>query len=162
MDFVSIILMVLAWLIVVGGVVGLVLPILPGPLLILAGLFMAAWVERFLYVGSGTITILVLLTVAAFGLDFLAGAFGAKRFGGNQRAVAGATIGALGGLFFGVIGVFLGPFIGAIIGQISTRDSFKNAGKAGIGVWLGLALGTAAKVSIGFAMIGIYLVVRLF
>ena len=162
MDFVHILLMVLAWLIVVGGVIGLVLPILPGPLLILAGLIMAAWLEKFLYIGAGTITVLIVLTVVAFALDFLAGALGARRFGGNRRAVAGASIGALVGLFFGLIGVFLGPFIGAMIGQITTRDSIKNAGKAGIGVWLGIALGTAAKVTIGFAMIGIYLIVRFF
>ena len=162
MDFVTVLMLILAYLIVAGGIAGLVLPILPGPFLIFAGLTMAAWLENFDYVGTGTILLLGILMVAAFGIDFLAGALGVKRFGGSQRAVFGALVGSVVGLFFALPGIIFGPFIGAVIGQISNRDSFRDAGKAGLGVWLGIVLGTAAKVTIGLVMVGIYILVRFF
>jgi uncharacterized protein YqgC (DUF456 family) len=162
MDTSSVLLLILAAVIVVTGLVGLVIPLLPGAFLIFAGLVFAAWVEDFAYVGGITITILAILMILTYLIDFLAGAFGAKRFGGSRRAIIGATIGAIIGIFFGLIGIIIGPFIGAVIGQLSVQNNLQDAGRAGFGTWLGLVLGIASKVTIGFIMIGIYLLARLF
>ena len=114
---------------------------------------------------GGLIPWLVALGVMAaltYAVDFLAGAFGARRFGASRRAVIGAVLGAVVGLFFGIPGVLLGPFVGAVLGELSTRSDLKSAGRAGFGATLGLALGVAAKLSLAFAMVGIFLVVRFF
>lgn len=157
---------VLLWsvvaLLVLGGLAGLLLPVLPGGPLLLAGLVLAAWIEDFAYVGWGTIAVLAALTLLTYLADFVAGALGARRYGASPRAVAGATVGALLGIFLGLPGVLLGPFIGAVIGEISARGSLQDAGRAGIGATLGLALGVAAKLALAISMIGVFALVRFF
>ena len=158
----EILLWVLSILLVAVGIAGLIIPVIPGAPLLFAGLFAAAWAENFSHVGWVTLTLLGVMAVLAYAVDFLAGAFGAKRFGASPRAVLGAAIGAIVGIFFGIAGVLLGPFIGSVLGELSVRSDVRAAGMAGFGATLGLALGAAAKLAIGFGMIGIFLVVRLF
>jgi len=162
MDIASILLWIFAVVLVAAGFVGIIFPALPGPPLILVGLILAAWAEGFAYVGWGTIAFLTLMAALAVLLDFLAGSFGAKYFGGGKVAMLGAAIGAIAGLFFGLIGVLIGPFVGAVLGQMLVQKDWEKAGKAGVGAWIGLVLGTVAKIALGFAMIGIFIVARFF
>jgi len=147
-------------LLILSGLAGLVLPILPGPLLLLGGLWMAAWAEDYAFVGMRTLLILAILAVLASLADFVAGAFGAKRSGASAKSVWGATWGAIIGMFFGLPGLILGPLIGAVIGELSVRNDLPAAGRAGLGATIGLALGIAAKLALGIAMLGIFLLVR--
>jgi uncharacterized protein len=157
---------VLTWiaaiLLVAAGLAGLVLPALPGPVLLFAGLFLAAWAEQFVHVGTWTLVVLAVMAAFASLADFVAGAFGAKRYGASPRSVAGAALGALVGIFFGLPGLLLGPFAGALLGEFSARRDLVAAGRAGWGATIGLVLGTAAKLALGFAMVGLFLVVRFF
>jgi hypothetical protein len=100
------------------------------------------------------------MTILTYGVDLLASAFGAKRFGASRRAIIGATLGAIAGIFFGIVGILLGPFIGAVLGELSNSPNLRVAGMAGIGATLGLALGIAAKLALAFAMLGIFVIVR--
>jgi uncharacterized protein YqgC (DUF456 family) len=159
---VMILLWILAFVLVAAGLAGLVLPGLPGSPLLLAGLIVAAWAEHFAYVGWPTIIILTLLALLAYGVDFLASALGAKRFGASKRAVVGAALGMLVGLLFGLPGILIGPFAGAVLGELSARRDVRAAGRAGLGAWLGMVLGTAAKFAIAFSMLGIFALARLF
>lgn len=156
----TVLLWVLALALVVIGLLGLVLPALPGAPLLFGGLLVAAWAERFAYVGPGTLVTLGFLALGTYAVDFAAGALGAKRFGASTRAVVGAAIGAVVGLFFGLPGVFLGPFVGAALGELSARRTLRAAGRAGVGASLGLVLGAAAKLALGFAMLGLFLIAR--
>jgi len=158
---VTIVLWVAAGVLIVIGALGLILPILPGAPLMFLGALLAAWAEGFAYIGLWTLIGLGALSALAVAVDFIAGAFGVNRFGASGRAVTGATLGAIVGLFFGVVGVLVGPFVGAVIGELSVRRNLAAAGRAGFGVALGLALGTAAKLAIAFTMIGIIVVMRL-
>jgi uncharacterized protein YqgC (DUF456 family) len=157
---ITITLWVAAVLLVILGLVGLLLPALPGAPLLFAGLVLAAWAEGFAYVGVGTLVVLGALAVLTYAVDFLAGAFGAKRFGASTRGVIGALLGALVGIFFGLPGVLLGPFVGAVLGELSTRRGLDEAGKAGFGATLGLVLGAAAKLALALSMVGVFAVVR--
>ena len=148
---------VLAALIILAGLVGTVVPALPGVPMIFAGLFLAAWSNGFEIIGWGTLAILAVLTVLAVLIDYLAAAFGAKRLGASTRAFWGATVGALAGMFFGLPGIILGPFVGAVAAELSGGLGARQAGRSGYGVWLGLVIGTAAKLSIAFLMLGIFL-----
>lgn len=158
----TILLWCLAALLIVAGFAGLVLPALPGAPLMFAGFLVAAWIEDFAYLGPGTLTTLGVLAALTFVVDFIAGALGARRYGASGRAILGAAIGATIGIFFGLVGVLVGPFVGAVIGELSARRDLEAAGRAGIGATIGLVLGTAAKLAIGFTMLGIALVMRFF
>ncbi len=155
-------LMILAVLLVLVGIGGLILPALPGAPIVFAGLFLAAWAEGFEYVGTGTLVVLGLLAALTYVADFVASAFGAKKFGASNKAMIGATIGAIVGLFFGLPGILLGPFAGAMIGEYAEHPDIFKAGNAGLGATLGLALGIAAKMSLAFTMIGLFLIMRFF
>jgi uncharacterized protein YqgC (DUF456 family) len=139
---------------------GLLFPVLPGAPILFAGLFTAAWADDFAYAGMKTLTVLGIMAVLMYVLDFLASAFGAKHFGASRLAVIGATIGAIVGLFFGIPGILLGPFVGAVLGELFNRPNLRAAGMAGIGATVGLVLGIAAKLSLAFAMLGTFLIVR--
>jgi uncharacterized protein YqgC (DUF456 family) len=156
----SVFLWLLALVLVFAGLGGLVLPALPGTPLVLAGLIVAAWAEEFTYVGWGTIGVLALLAVLAYAVDLLASALGAKRFGASKRAIFGAALGVLVGVFFGLPGILIGPFVGAVLGELSARRDLQAAGRAGVGAWLGLVVGTAAKFAIAFSMLGLFALVR--
>ena len=151
---------VLLWLLtailILAGLLGLILPALPGAPLLFAGLLLAAWVEDFSYVGGGTLAVLGVLALLTYAVDFAASALGAKRFGASNRAVVGAAIGALVGIFFGLPGILLGPFVGAMLGELSDRRGPRDAARAGLGATLGLALGAAAKLALAFSMLGIF------
>jgi uncharacterized protein len=157
----TLVLWLLAAILLLAGLAGLLLPALPGPPLVFAGLFCAAWAEGFTYVGAATLLLLGGLAILAMVADFAAGAFGAKQFGASRRAAAGAAIGALAGLFFGLPGILLGPFAGAMLGELTARRDLQAAGRAGVGAVIGLTLGLAAKMALSFAMLGLFLTVRL-
>ncbi len=148
---------ILSALIVISGLIGTAVPALPGVPMIFAGLLLAAWSTGFETVGWGTIGVLALLTALSILIDFLSAAFGAKQQGASPRAFWGATLGAVVGLFFGLAGIILGPFIGAVSAELTAGRGARQAGRSGYGVWIGLVLGTAAKLAIAFLMLGIFL-----
>ena len=152
----------LAAVLVVAGLLGLVLPVLPGTPLLFAGLLIAAWAEDFAYVGAGTLAAIAVLAILTYPIDFAATALGARRFGASKRAAVGAAVGALVGLFFGIPGILLGPFIGAVIGELTAQRGLGEAGRAGVGAMVGLVLGAAGKMALAFSMLGLFAMARIF
>jgi uncharacterized protein len=153
----TVVIWTLAVILVVIGLVGVVLPAVPGTVLIFAGLLLAAWADGFVRVGAGTIVALGILTVASYFVDVATMALGMKRLGATRRAMAGAAIGAIVGLFFGLPGLIIGPFAGAVIGELTAHRDLSRAGHAGIAAWIGVLIGTVVKVGLAFAMVGIFL-----
>lgn len=148
----------LSVLLIVAGLAGTVVPALPGVPMIFAGLFLGAWIGDFQVIGWYTIGVFALLAVAAWLIDFIAGAFGARYMGATSRSFWGATLGALVGMFFGLPGIVLGPFIGAVAGELSGGRDMAQSGRAGLGAWLGMVFATAVKLAIAFLMIGIFVI----
>lgn len=147
---------ILGLVLVVLGVVGSAVPPLPGPPLLFLGLVCAAWAEGFAKVGWPTLLILGILMSAAVVIDLVAGLLGARHFRASKLALLGATLGGLAGIFLGLPGIVLGPFAGAVAGEWIARRDLRQAGKVGVGTWLGLILGVAAKLAIAVAMLGIF------
>ena len=145
----------LAILLVLVGILGTVIPGLPGAVLVLAGLLWLAWLDGFDRLGPSTIILLVILTIAFHAIDLLATTVGARRFGASRRAVGGAFVGTIVGLFFGLPGVVIGPFVGAFVGEFTKRRVLHDATRAGLGTWLGIVIGTAVKLALIFTMVGI-------
>jgi uncharacterized protein len=153
----TIFLFVLAVVLVIVGLVGTVLPALPGAMLIVAGLVVAAWADGFARVGVWTLVVIGVIGAASYLVDFAAAALGAKKFGASPRAMIGAGLGTLAGLFLGPVGIIFGPFVGAIIGELTVHRDYAKVGKAGLAAWIGFLLGMAVKVGIAFLMIAIFL-----
>ncbi len=143
----------LTLLVMLAGLIGSLLPVLPGtPLMLIAA------IGHRLYFGAASISNLVLggliaLMVISLVFDFLASLLGAKKFGATWRGMAGAVIGGIVGLFFSLPGIILGPFLGAMLFEMLGDKEFKVAAKAGLGATVGLLLGIIGKFSIGVVMI---------
>jgi len=149
--------LLVAALLVLVGLAGSVLPALPGVPLVFGGLLVAAWADDFQRVGWLTLSLLGLLTIVSFVIDFAATAMGAKRVGATKLAIAGAALGALAGIFLGIPGLVFGPFLGAVAGEMISHGKFEQATRAGVATWVGLLFGTLAKLALIFAMVGIFL-----
>lgn len=139
---------------IVVGVLGTVFPALPGTPLIFLGALVLAWWHDFSNLGAPILVFLGVLATLGVAVDFIASSMGAKRVGASSLAVLGATAGSLLGIFFALPGIIIGPFVGAFLGEVVAQGSLHHATKVGIGTWIGLLLGTAAKVAIALAMVG--------
>jgi uncharacterized protein len=144
------------------GLAGVVLPVLPGVPLMFVGMLVAGWIDDFQRIGWITLTILGVLTALAVIVDFAASVLGVKRVGASALAMWGAFIGTIVGLFFGLPGLLFGPFVGAVIGEFATHGGIEQAGRVGIATWLGLLFGTLAKIAIACAMLGVFALAFLF
>lgn len=141
---------------VITGVLGTVFPALPGAPLVLAGLWLAAWLEHYERVGLITLGFLAAMTVLTLVVDVAATVLGAKRVGASKLAVLGAALGTVFGIFLGPLGIIFGPFAGAFLGQLMGESGLKEASKVGFGTWLGLLVGTVLKLALVFAMLGLF------
>ena len=158
---------VLAAALVLLGLIGVVLPALPGLPLVYAGMLLAAWADGFERIGVWTLVALGVLTALSLAVDLAATAMGAKRVGASRLALLGAAIGTVVGLFFSLVGVFVAPFIGAVIGELIHRRKLAKADighatKVGLGTWLGILFGVVLKLALAFAMIGLFLIAWFF
>jgi uncharacterized protein YqgC (DUF456 family) len=140
------------------GLIGTVIPIVPGTTIILA----AAVVHRLVLgadrsLGWSALIAMLVLTLLTYVIDAAAGYLGAKRFGATKWGLIGGAAGALLGLFFGLLGLFVGPVIGAIAGELLGGKEVMKAGRAGWGTFLGGLAGVIAKLFIGLIMIVIFL-----
>ena len=144
------------------GLAGIVLPALPGTILVLAGIVLGAWIDDFTQVGWLAVSAVAVLAVLAWVMDYVAALLGAKRAGASRQAMIGAALGTVAGIFMGLVGVLFMPLVGAAIGEFMARRSHHEAVRVGIATWLGLLAGMLAKFVLAFMMIGIYIVALLF
>ena len=154
----DILLWFIAAVLVLIGLAGTLLPVLPGVPLVFGGLLLAAWIDGFAHVGWPLLLVLALLTLLSVVVDVAAASLGAKRAGAGRAAMLGAAIGTLVGLFFGLAGLLIGPFLGAAAGQFLVRQDLVDAGRAGVGAWIGFLLGSLAKLALALAMVLIFVV----
>lgn len=140
------------------GLAGIVLPALPGTLLVLAGIVVGAWIDDFTRVGWFAVASVAVLAVLAWITDYVAALLGAKRAGASRQAIIGAALGTVAGIFMGLVGVLFMPLAGAAVGEYMAQRDHGRAAKVGVATWLGLLAGMLAKVVLAFMMIGIYIV----
>jgi len=169
----GIILAVVAFLLLLAGLVGSVVPAIPGPPLAYIGLLLlqlsgyGGFSSAFLWLWAG-------ITIAVTVMDNVLPAMMTKRFGGSRMAVIGSVAGIIVGMFFVPIGLLAGPFLGAMAGElinsrvqarrneINSTESAATDGdsggrgkalKAAFGAFLAFIVGTGAKLIIGSMMI---------
>ncbi len=138
------------------GIAGTVLPALPGPTLVFAGIALAAWIDDFARISVWVVVAAGILAAVTWGIDIASSVVGAKRVGASPWAIVGAALGTVAGVFTGFIGLLFLPLAGAAIGEYLAKRDVLGAGKVGLATWLGLLIGTALKVAIVFAMLGLF------
>lgn len=155
----DIFLLVFGFLLLLVGILGSFLPVLPGPPLSWVGLLLlhstSAVPMNWTYLG---ITLVVALIV--FGLDYIIPAMGTKRFGGTRAGVIGTVFGLFVALvfpIFGPFGIIIWPFIGALVGELLNRADKKTATKAAFGSFLGFLTGTFLKFMVAIVFLGLFL-----
>ena len=151
---------ILGWIaalaLIVGGLIGTILPILPGAPMVFFGLWLIALVDRYRHIGWPTLTLLGVIVLLTVIIDFAASAIGAKKVGASPQAVTGALIGSIVGIFFGIPGLLLGPFVGAVVGELIAQSRVEHAARVGIATWLGLLAGSIVKLALCLTMILVF------
>ena len=143
------------------GFLGTIVPILPGAPLIFIGILLAAWWEDFSRIGVIPVVITGALALVTLLVDIASSYMGAQRVGASRAALLGSIMGSLVGMFFLLPGLILGPFIGALAGEWWSARNLSQAARVGIATWIGMIVGTAAKVGLSLAMVGVFLLALL-
>jgi len=141
---------------IVAGLIGTLLPIIPGAPLVFFGLWLIALSDHYRHVGWPTLSVLGAVVIATVVVDIAASAIGAKKAGASRQAITGALLGSIVGMFFGIPGLLLGPFVGAVVGEFIAQRRVERATTVGIATWLGLLAGSIAKLALCLAMLLIF------
>lgn len=157
-----VLLWILAVLLFVVGLVGTVLPAIPGTTLVFGGIVLAAWIDHFTRIPVWLVVVCGVLTALTWVIDYTSAASGAKKLGASRLAVIGAFVGTIAGIFTGLWGLLFMPFAGAALGEFIARRDIVRAGHVGWATWVGIIVGTATKLAITFAMIGAVIVALVF
>lgn len=148
----DILLLIPGIVLIVMGLIGCIVPVIPGPPLSYVGILLlhfTSWVDF----SSTFLIVWLIMVIAVTVLDYVIPAWGTKKFGGSKWGVWGSIIGLLVGLFAGGIGIFVGPFVGALVGELIYQKRKKNReGEAGMSG--GQQFGKSMKAAFG-AFIGL-------
>jgi uncharacterized protein len=153
---VHIFLYIAAAALIVVGLIGAIVPALPGIPLIFGGLWLFADLDHYRHISPWWLVGIACVGGAGLTVDLLAGALGARRVGASPRAVWGALLGTVIGLFFGLPGLLLGPFFGAVAGELTAGNGILRSAHVGVSAWAGLLLGTLVKLIASVTMVALF------
>ncbi len=145
------ILLTFAIILMILGIIGCLVPVLPGPPLSYLGMILLHF-SKFADFSTNILIAMAVIAVLVTILDYIVPVWGTKRFGGSKYGTRGATVGLIIGLFLGPLGIIIGPFIGAFVGELIFKDDIKYALKAGFGSLLGFLTGIGLKLAASFIM----------
>jgi uncharacterized protein len=145
------ILVILGIIIMILGIIGCLVPVLPGPPLSFLGLLLLHF-TKFGHFTSWTLVIFAAIAVSVSILDYLVPMWGTKKFGGSKYGTRGAAVGLVVGLFLGPVGIIIGPLLGAFIGEMIFKDDLNYAFKAGFGSLIGFLTGVGLKLAASFVI----------
>ncbi|MCB0424629.1 MAG: DUF456 domain-containing protein [Mangrovimonas sp.] len=155
----DIVLVILGFILMLVGILGSFLPVLPGPPLSWLGLLLL-YLTKAIPNDWTFLGITLLIALIAVVLDYVIPAMGAKKFGGSKKGMIGTTVGLLVAIFFpvmGFLGIVIWPFIGAIVGELLNKSETNTAVKAGFGSFLGFLAGTLLKFAIGIIYLWLFI-----
>ena len=145
------ILLVFAVLLMLTGIIGCLVPVLPGPPLSFLGLVLLHF-TRFAFFPSSLLITMAAIAIIVTILDYIVPVWGTKKFGGSKYGTRGAAVGLVIGLFLGPVGIIVGPFVGALVGELIFRDDLRYAFRAGFGSLLGFLTGIGLKLAASLIM----------
>jgi len=136
--------LIIAFLCMIVGIIGCIVPGLPGTPVAYLGLLVAQATERVDFSWQ-MLLIWGIVVIVVTVLDYIVPAWGTKKYGGSRFGVWGSTLGVIVGLFFGAVGVIIGPLVGAIVGELLSGKAMQEALKAGWGSFVGILFSTVIK-----------------
>jgi hypothetical protein len=149
-------LFVLAIILMVIGSIGTFLPVLPGVPMVFLGMLILAWQGNFQTVSLMFITILGVLALLAFLVDFVLAFYTTKKAGASKYALWGLAIGSLLGLVLGGLGLFVGAILGALIGEYAFNRDLNQATVVGLSAGAGFVVAFVVKLILLFVMLGMF------
>ncbi len=158
--WIEILFTVIGAILLVVGIIGCVLPVLPGQILAWASLLMLQLKNDPPFTAK-FIIIWALITAGVTIIDYVVPIWGTKKLGGSKYGIWGAGLGLLVGIFFAPLGLILGPFLGAFVGEMISGKDSNTAFKSGLGSFIGFLTGTLLKLIISFVM-GYYFIIEAF
>lgn len=151
-------LVLVALLLMILGIIGSFLPVLPGPLTSWAGLLVLHFTEGVELSHTFLVSTLI-VAIFIYILDYIIPALGTKRFGGSRAGMIGTTLGLLVGILSPIpFSIIIGPFVGALIGEMIHRNDFDKALKAAFGSFLGFIASTFLKFIVAIIYLGFFIV----
>ena len=145
------ILLIAGILLMILGIIGCLVPVLPGPPFSFLGIILLH-LSRFGNFTNAALIILGGIAIVVTLLDYVVPVCGTKKFGGSKYGTRGAAIGLIIGLFLGPLGLIIGPLLGAFVGELIFRDDINYALRAGFGSLLGFLTGIGLKLAASFVM----------
>ncbi|MHB8127292.1 MAG: DUF456 domain-containing protein [Desulfitobacteriaceae bacterium] len=153
--------LVLTIILFIAGLLGTILPVLPGAILIYGGMLLYGFMTQFAKLDAYFFLLQALVLVLIFVIDFLASAISTRHFGGSKLAAWGAVIGTILGLFFlGPLGIVIGPFFGAVAAELLRGTEIHQSIRVGFGSLVGILGGTVVKFCAEILMI-VYFFMRI-
>lgn len=143
--------LVLGIIMMLVGILGSILPLLPGPPLAYLALLIqqlrsdTPFTPEFLWLWAG-------ITVVVTALDYIVPIYGTRKYGGSKYGVWGSTIGLIAGFWLGPLGIIIGPFIGAFVGELIASNDSEHALRAAWGSFVGFLFGTLLKLVVCVVM----------
>lgn len=138
MDIFNVFLIIVGLILAIAGMVGCILPVLPGPLLSFCALILLSWIKNWQIFSQTFLMVMGAVTALLILLDYIAPALGAKKYGASKRGLWGSAIGMIIGIFFiPPWGMIVGAFIGALVGELASGKSGRKALRAGWGILIG-------------------------
>ncbi|APY08097.1 hypothetical protein BWZ20_07195 [Winogradskyella sp. J14-2] len=153
----EIFLVALGALLMILGILGSFLPVIPGPLTSWFGLLVLHFTEG-VKLGNTFLIVTLLFAIFIYVLDYIIPALGTKRFGGSNEGMIGTTLGLVVGLITPIpLGIIIGPFIGALVGEMVHRNDINKAIKAAFGSFLGFIASTFLKFIVAIIYLGLFI-----
>ncbi len=144
--------------VMLAGLAGTFLPMLPGVPLIYACLIFYGFVSGWKAYGLVTVIVWGVVTGVTVLIDLYAGSVGAKRYGASRYGFWGAVLGAVfGAVVAGLPGIIIGPIIGAVAGELLAGRSYREAWLSGWGTFIGFLSGSLVKIIVASLMIGTFI-----
>lgn len=148
--------LIICLLLILIGLLGCILPALPGVPLVFTGIYIYAWATGFTVISRKLIIVFLALTVFSVFIEYILTSIGLKKFGASKFGFLGAFLGAFAGIFFSPWGLIIGPLCGAFLGEVIGGKSLKESLKSGSVAFLGFLGGSFLKIVISFSMISLF------
>ena len=150
-------LIIMAFLVMLAGVAGSFLPIIPGPLTSWAGLLLLSFSSS-VGLSSSSLIFTFVIALAIYILDYIIPAIGTRRYGGSKYGMVGTTMGLIAGILSPIpFGILIGPFVGALIGELLYQNDSRHAVRAAYGSLIGFLASTFIKFSVTLIYLGLFL-----
>jgi len=155
----DVVIVVIGLILALAGIIGCILPIIPGPIFSFLALILLSWIKNWQVFSLTFLAVMGSLTALLMVFDYIAPALGAKKYGASKSGLWGSVIGMIIGIFFiPPWGMIAGAFGGALIGEFLAGKSGKNALRAGWGILIGNV--TVIGLKLAFAAVALFFYIK--